>query len=383
VAEQREEENAAEEGFPIEVEIGPAGETRKLATRNDVERWVDEQRVLLKGVQADGEPQRLIEELNRQLGRIAARTTSVKDVGKQIVEYAHRTITSDSSEGRVLARLKQEQPKAAAWFLYALAANPENLRNIGSSFDSFTGIAAAAAFKAIGDPLGAREGIEETLIAAKRDRADADEAKSRFEALKQRMDREWDEKLSGFEAKVALGSPRKFWTERAEKHETAARLARSSWRMSVAGTLMFLVIAFFALVSGTAEHFARWALWWGKPPEPPASGSPAEIAGLVQRGVFFVMILGFAVWWLRDKLRTVLSHEHLAEDARERVTMIETYAAMKGVGLEAGDLGPILAALYRSASTGNIKDDSGPVTPIEIVSKAVERVATGGKKKDD
>lgn len=69
----------------------------------------------------------------------------------------------------------------------------------------------------------------------------------------------------------------------------------------------------------------------------------------------------------------------LAEDAAERVTMIETYAALKTLGLATSDLAPILAALYRPAATGLV-DDNGPVLPIEIFMKTIgETVSKAGK----
>ena len=48
--------------------------------------------------------------------------------------------------------------------------------------------------------------------------------------------------------------------------------------------------------------------------------------------------------------------------------MIETYAALKAADLDAGDLSPILTALYRTAATGLVVDD-GPVLPLEVLIK--------------
>jgi hypothetical protein len=54
--------------------------------------------------------------------------------------------------------------------------------------------------------------------------------------------------------------------------------------------------------------------------------------------------------------------------------MIETYAAMRGAGLQDNNLAPILAALYRPAATGLI-DDSGPTRPIELLMRGIGEAA--------
>ncbi len=69
-------------------------------------------------------------------------------------------------------------------------------------------------------------------------------------------------------------------------------------------------------------------------------------------------------------------HEHFAEDAAERATMIETYAALRATGLQDADLGPVLAALYRPA--GVLGEEQGPVLPIEILLKSIGEAAKRG-----
>jgi hypothetical protein len=97
------------------------------------------------------------------------------------------------------------------------------------------------------------------------------------------------------------------------------------------------------------------------------------LGGLIKKGIVFATFFGVGVWWLRQVLRELRSHEHLAEDAAERVTMIETLSALKGAGLADNDLSPIFAALYRPAATGLVVDDGGgPISPFELLLKAVE-----------
>jgi hypothetical protein len=97
------------------------------------------------------------------------------------------------------------------------------------------------------------------------------------------------------------------------------------------------------------------------------------LGGLLKRGIVFATFFGIGIWWLRQVLRYLRSHEHLAEDAAERVTMIETLSALKGAGLADGDLSPIFAALYRPAATGLVTDDGGgPISPLEALFKVAE-----------
>lgn len=68
------------------------------------------------------------------------------------------------------------------------------------------------------------------------------------------------------------------------------------------------------------------------------------------------------------------NHEHLAEDAAERVTMIERLAALQAAGLHNDDLSTALSALYRPDAAA-MADDRGPILPIEILVKGVADAA--------
>ena len=96
--------------------------------------------------------------------------------------------------------------------------------------------------------------------------------------------------------------------------------------------------------------------------------TPQDPSGLIERGAIIATVLAVIVWWSRQVLRDARSHEHLAEDAAERVTMIETYAALVEKGLQSSDFSIILTALYRTAATGLV-DDGGPALPIEVLMK--------------
>jgi hypothetical protein len=90
--------------------------------------------------------------------------------------------------------------------------------------------------------------------------------------------------------------------------------------------------------------------------------------------VFLGTVAGLGVWIVRQFLRDVRNHEHLAEDAAERVTMIETLTALQSRGLQSGELSTILSALYRPAAAA-MADDGGPILPIEILMRGVADAA--------
>ena len=180
----------------------------------------------------------------------------------------------------------------------------------------------------------------------------------RFEALLARCDVDWTNKIQGFETRTALAAPRTYWNLRAERHNFLAAADKRTWLVSVLGLVALILVA------------ATLNLVFPSPRD-----IPGEIASTIQRLIFFGSLLAVAVWWLRQTLRDVRMHEHFAEDAAERATMIETYAAMRGEGLQDKDFSLILAALYRPAA-GNLTDDSGPVLPTETFLKALAEVTS-------
>jgi hypothetical protein len=172
---------------------------------------------------------------------------------------------------------------------------------------------------------------------------------------------------------LRLRSPwrhRQYWSNRCELHKSEANRARRLWTRWTVGIIFIAAFVGTVLFTGVGEwlnHRIDSAL--GLPPIDHYQQF-VFLAGFLKKGIIFGTFLGISIWWLRQLLRELRSHEHLAEDAAERVTMIETYAALKGAGLDAGDLTPILNALYRTAATGLVTDDTGgPVLPTEVFIK--------------
>lgn len=163
---------------------------------------------------------------------------------------------------------------------------------------------------------------------------------------------------------AALKAPREYWNKRKEDHKERSISARKSW---ISSTMLFCLVMIIAVISAFSP-FSEILL-------PRSTSDSGWIAALVSRALFVGTIAGVGVWVLKQLLRDVRNHEHLAEDAAERVTMIETLSALQAMGLKEGDLSTILSALYRPAASA-MADDGGPVLPIEILMKGVADAAS-------
>jgi hypothetical protein len=165
--------------------------------------------------------------------------------------------------------------------------------------------------------------------------------------------------IENLHTEAAMRAPKSYWGTRAKDHREAVGKARKWWHISLAAMLAIVVACGIILVCVL---------------KPTSEFGAARTIGF---GILFTTGLSLLVWLSRQLLRDLRSHEHLAEDASERVTMIETYSALKQAGLETANLDQILAALYRPASTGLIAD-SGPVLPIEVFLKGVQKTGKPG-----
>jgi hypothetical protein len=74
---------------------------------------------------------------------------------------------------------------------------------------------------------------------------------------------------------------------------------------------------------------------------------------------------------LRIIVRLFLSQVHLAADAAERMTMVQTYLSLKegGSTFKDDDLRLILGALFRPTSDGIVKDDGLPWGALEYLTR--------------
>ncbi|MFN0075712.1 MAG: DUF6161 domain-containing protein [Prosthecobacter sp.] len=152
-----------------------------------------------------------------------------------------------------------------------------------------------------------------------------------------------------FHNKLALQKPIDYWREKKVSHVKLAK--RFAWASGI-------VLVVFGVGLGFLIHWAFGNL--------EANENPKHW----QVGVTIIAAF-FVIWIVRLLVRMFLSHQHLAADAAERVTMVQTYLSLslEGQGVAPADRSVILQQLFKSASDGLVKDDGAPPTALEWFSR--------------
>ena len=151
-----------------------------------------------------------------------------------------------------------------------------------------------------------------------------------------------------FKEDIALQSSVAYWTKKRKHHQ------KVMWWMAAS-------TAIFAIATGLIFIWAANVYL----------DVTIDEVKLSQIGVLLA-ISTLGVWLTRLSAKIFISNLHLRTDADERVTMIQTYLALlaEGNGPKDGERQLILQTLFRSSSTGFIKDD-GPTTPFETLATKV------------
>lgn len=152
-----------------------------------------------------------------------------------------------------------------------------------------------------------------------------------------------------FHNKLALQKPIDYWREKKTAHVTLAK--RFAWASVI-------VLLLFGIGLGSLIYWVFGSL------------GPNDNPKHWQVGVTIVAAF-FVIWIVRVLVRMFLSHQHLAADAAERVTMVQTYLSLslEGQGVAPADRTVILQQLFKSASDGLVKDDAAPPGLLEIASR--------------
>ncbi|HKU54868.1 MAG TPA: DUF6161 domain-containing protein [Rhizomicrobium sp.] len=350
----------AENEWPKSILFAQDGWQVNFGSDDEIRSWAASEREAWNAVANDGGPFANVINSNANLLAPIGSDTS-KATLQSIANSYH---PAGGTLGKFISRIPAPQVRCAT---YSEIEKPGSTSNQPGN-DFIQARALAVFYKAIGGTLigverasEAAQSIRTAVEDVNRIRESDKEIVERYRGLVAACEADWSNKIEGFEAKVALKAPRTFWNSRSEYHNGLATKDRRQWFWSVL-TLVGLIIA-VAIINLAF---------------PSPKDVTGEIASTVQRLIIFGSLLAVAVWWLRQKLRDVRSHEHFAEDAAERATMIETYAAMRGAGLQDKDLGPILAALYRPAA-GTLGDDHGPVLPSEAIWRTLGDIASRPK----
>ncbi len=154
---------------------------------------------------------------------------------------------------------------------------------------------------------------------------------------------------NAYDQKLALLKPVKYWNARNKSHGYKAKK--------------------FAIASGMVGAVILGLLGWLAYKiflDVPVGEKPQ----VWQVGVFSVAAF-FGIWLERILVRLFISNMHLATDAEERVTMLQTYLSIirEGSVFAPEDKKLILERLFHPATDGLVKDDAAPPSPLEMLSR--------------
>jgi hypothetical protein len=153
-----------------------------------------------------------------------------------------------------------------------------------------------------------------------------------------------------FKDGMALRGPVEYWSSKATLHQSkSTNLMRWSF-----GSIAILTV----ILGGIA--------WWI------AHDLKTDAAPAAWKVSVLVLVGVLGVWVVRLVIRMWLSHAHLATDANERVTMVQTYLALieDGKMTKDEDRALVLTPLFRPAADGLVKDEGLPHPMLEMLTRS-------------
>ena len=179
-------------------------------------------------------------------------------------------------------------------------------------------------------------------LARQQERQQRTEAENRLSEL----EKVYNEKLS-------LDAPVSYWKRKCLKHRRFA-----SGLFAFFGTLLALAVGLAYKLASTTR-LGDLDFW-----------QSADLSAIA----LLTISVGIVVAVIRIPLRLAMSELHLGNDADERVTMVNTYLALrKGEHATTEHMEVVLDRLFKPATDGIVKDDFGPVTAADALGKALQR----------
>lgn len=153
-----------------------------------------------------------------------------------------------------------------------------------------------------------------------------------------------------FKDGMALRGPVEYWSKKAEMHQAKSK------------SLMWWS---FGSIAGLAIALGCIAGWVAHNLDKDTAPEAWKVSVLVLVGVL-------GIWVVRLVIRMWLSHAHLATDAGERVTMVQTYLALleDGKMTKDEDRALVLTPLFRPAADGLVKDEGLPHPMLEMLTRS-------------
>lgn len=290
----------------------------------------------------------------------AAKTNLTQTIEKAYLRGTPRLIDSNSAEARFVRQVRQIKSDHAAafclgWFGgFEISGEPESIRGAFLALQYEQGTAGnldaeRKEVKALWSELDSVLGSWRRITKEYDKRAawlfegangQIENQADEFTELLKNSKQELGQIEDVYSKKLALQSSVAYWTTKETKHLELAK----TWGIAAAATagcvvLVIGLLVYFVLGETTVDKLQAWQVTTS------------------------AVILTFGVWGVRTLVKIFMSHTHSAEDANERVTMIQTYLAMlrDDGSVTPEDRGVILDSLFRPGHFGLIKED-GPGT---------------------
>jgi hypothetical protein len=174
----------------------------------------------------------------------------------------------------------------------------------------------------------------------------------RFKEQIEKNDQDLANLKDTYESHMVLQGPFEYWSSKCEEHGDLVKKFRN-WLVggSIVGAAAVGITAYCILPG----HY-------------PSDSIPWRHLGL------FLLATTFVLWILRLLVKLLLSNVHLYADAKERIVMIQTFMALVRhketlEGLKKEDIALVLAPIFKPSTTGVIKDDGGPITLGDFISR--------------
>ena len=152
---------------------------------------------------------------------------------------------------------------------------------------------------------------------------------------------------------MALGEPVKYWTKKRKKHRIMTTVFGG---MFVAYLALVIGYGFSALKD--TDYLSAW--FW-------ANASYSLV-------VITLVGVGIVVALARVLLRLFMSQLHLGNDADERVTMVQTYLALREGGhADETQMQLVIDRLFQRATDGVVREELGPVTIPDAIRSFFQR----------
>jgi hypothetical protein len=160
---------------------------------------------------------------------------------------------------------------------------------------------------------------------------------------------------SAYNEKLALEASVTYWKDKQSSHVKSARI----WGAIFSGIVVGIGVGAFCLLK----------YWIGDP----NAGTPSTQPYVPPYWKITLMLVfaALTVWALRILSRLLLTNIHLAIDAGHRAIVVLTYLSMlekKTITDNAENRQLMLRTVFRPVSTGVVKDDGMPLTPLSLVS---------------